>query len=69
MHRNLPPVRGTDVTPEPIYRSRRECLKALGLGAIALTAGCESGAAPDSQPVVSAIAPRPSAWRHWRRLR
>jgi len=48
MHRNLPPVRGTDVTPQPIYRSRRECLKALGLGAIALTAGCESGAAPDA---------------------
>jgi sulfoxide reductase catalytic subunit YedY len=36
-----------EVTSEPIYRSRREWLRALGLGAVALTTGCESGAAPD----------------------
>ena len=48
MNRNPPPARGSQVTPEPVYRSRRECLKALGLGAIALTTGCESGAAPDA---------------------
>ncbi len=48
MNRNPPAARGSQITPEPVYRSRRECLKVLGLGAIALTAGCESGAAPDA---------------------
>ncbi len=48
MHRNLPAVRGSEITPEPVYRGRRECLKALGLGAIALTTGCGSGSAPDA---------------------
>jgi len=47
MHRIPPPASGTEVTAEPIYRSRREWLKALSLGAVALTTGCESGAAPD----------------------
>ena len=48
MHRIPPPASGTEVTAEPIYRSRREWLKALSLGAVALTTGCESGAAPDA---------------------
>ena len=47
MHRIPPPASGMEVTSEPIYRSRREWLRALGLGAVALTTGCESGAAPD----------------------
>ncbi len=42
MRRNLPHVRGSEITPEPVYRARREYLKALGLGTIALAAGCES---------------------------
>jgi len=48
MRRNLPTVRSSQITPEPVYRGRRECLKALGIGAIALATGCESGAAPDA---------------------
>lgn len=42
MRPNLPHVRGSEITPEPVYRGRREYLKAMGLGAIALAAGCES---------------------------
>jgi sulfoxide reductase catalytic subunit YedY len=37
-----------EITPEPIYRSRRDWLRAFSLGAVALTAGCEPGAAPDA---------------------
>ena len=48
MYRIPPHTSGMEITPEPIYRSRREWLKALSLGAVALTAGCESGAAPDA---------------------
>jgi len=48
MQRMPPPALDMEITPEPIYRSRREWLKALSLGAVALTAGCESGAAPDA---------------------
>jgi len=48
MRRIPPPATGMQITPEPIYRSRREWLRTLSLGAIALTAGCESGAAPDA---------------------
>ena len=47
MNPKPPPLRASQITPEPLYRSRRECLRALGLGAIALTAGCGSDAAPD----------------------
>jgi sulfoxide reductase catalytic subunit YedY len=48
MNRNPPPARGSQITPESVYLSRRACIKALGLGAIALTTGCESGAAPEA---------------------
>ncbi|HZX88996.1 MAG TPA: protein-methionine-sulfoxide reductase catalytic subunit MsrP [Rudaea sp.] len=48
MHRIPPPASGMEITPEPIYRSRRDWLRAFGLGAVALTAGCEPGAAPDA---------------------
>jgi sulfoxide reductase catalytic subunit YedY len=34
------------ITPEPVYRRRRQVLKLLGLGATALAAGCGSEAAP-----------------------
>lgn len=57
MRRNLPHVRGSEITPEPIYRSRREYLKALGLGTIALATGCESGATPDGATTKSADEP------------
>jgi sulfoxide reductase catalytic subunit YedY len=40
---SLPP---SAITPEPVYRRRREVLKVLGLGATALAAGCGSEAAP-----------------------
>src|SRR5574338_578624 len=46
--KNLPP---SAITPEPVYRRRREVLKLLGLGATALAAGCGSEAAPPA-PVV-----------------
>ncbi|HSE12611.1 MAG TPA: protein-methionine-sulfoxide reductase catalytic subunit MsrP [Rudaea sp.] len=42
MRRKPPHVPGSEITPEPVYRARREYLKALGLGTIALAAGCES---------------------------
>jgi sulfoxide reductase catalytic subunit YedY len=41
--KNPPP---SAITPEPVYRRRREVLKLLGLGATALAAGCGSAAAP-----------------------
>ena len=41
--KNPPP---SAITPEPVYRRRREVLKLLGLGATALAAGCGSEAAP-----------------------
>jgi sulfoxide reductase catalytic subunit YedY len=34
------------ITPEPVYRRRREVLKLLGLGATVLATGCGSEAAP-----------------------
>ena len=34
------------ITPEPVYRGRREVLKLLGLGAAGLVSGCGSEAAP-----------------------
>jgi sulfoxide reductase catalytic subunit YedY len=39
--------RASEITPEYIYLRRRECLKALGFGAVALAAGCDSRAAQD----------------------
>jgi methionine sulfoxide reductase catalytic subunit len=46
MHPNLPPVCGSEITPEPVYRSRRACLEALSLGVVALATGCGRGASP-----------------------
>jgi len=59
MYRNLPPSRGSQITPEPIYRGRRECLKALGLGTVALATGCDSGAAPEAAAGKAAEEPIP----------
>ncbi|MEO8802130.1 MAG: protein-methionine-sulfoxide reductase catalytic subunit MsrP [Rudaea sp.] len=41
--KNPPP---STITPESLYRRRREVLKMLGLGAVGLATGCHSHAAP-----------------------
>ncbi|MBS0557260.1 MAG: protein-methionine-sulfoxide reductase catalytic subunit MsrP [Proteobacteria bacterium] len=38
------------ITPEPVYRRRREVLKLIGLGAAGLATGCSSQAAPSTPP-------------------
>ncbi len=35
-----------EITPERVYLNRRECLKALGLGALAASAGCSPAQTP-----------------------
>jgi sulfoxide reductase catalytic subunit YedY len=40
-------IPSSEITPYPIYLRRREYLRALGLGAVAFAAGCDSRAAPD----------------------
>ena len=44
--RSDPPA--SAITPEPLYRRRREVLKLLGLGVAALGSGCRSEAAPEA---------------------
>ena len=49
------------ITPEPVYRRRRDVLKLLGLGAAGLVSGCGSEAAPPAvtaAPTVSGTALR-----------
>ncbi|MBU6200054.1 MAG: protein-methionine-sulfoxide reductase catalytic subunit MsrP [Xanthomonadaceae bacterium] len=46
----------SSITPDPVYRRRRELLKLLGLGAVGLSAGCNSPAAP---PAATATPPIP----------
>ena len=41
-------IRPSEITPEPVYRRRREILKLLGLGTMTVAAGCDSRAASDS---------------------
>jgi sulfoxide reductase catalytic subunit YedY len=47
------PVRPSEITPEHVYRNRRQFLKAMGvLGAGAFLAACGPGAAPQETPAV-----------------
>ena len=51
--RILPPsaVRPSEITPEPLYRNRRQFLVQAGLGAAALlTSGCSDAQAPAARP-------------------
>ena len=41
-------VRPSEITPERVYRQRRELLKMLGIGSIGLVAGCGSENAPSA---------------------
>jgi sulfoxide reductase catalytic subunit YedY len=46
-------LRSSEITPETVYRKRRELLQTLALGAVGLVTGCDShGAAPaEAEPV------------------
>ena len=48
-------IRPSEITPETVYLRRRECLRALGLGAISLAAGCDSHAAVDAAAAEESI--------------
>lgn len=52
-HRSIVPPPSA-ITPEPVYRRRRELLTLLGLGTAGLVAGCSSQAAP---PIAAPTAP------------
>ena len=39
-------IAASEITPEPLYRSRRELLKLFGLGAVSIAAGCHSEPSP-----------------------
>jgi len=41
-------VRPSEITPERVYRQRRELLKMLGIGSVGLVAGCGSENAPSA---------------------
>ena len=59
MHRSFrPDIAASAITPETVYRRRRDVLRLLGLGAVGVVAGCrsESGAA---EPAAETIAGRP----------
>jgi sulfoxide reductase catalytic subunit YedY len=56
---NNPPP--SAITPEPVYRRRRQVLKLLGLGATALATGCGSEAAPPAAAPESNITSKPLA--------
>ncbi len=47
---NFPSPLPSTITPEPVYRRRREVLKLIGLGAAGLATGCSSQAAPSTPP-------------------
>ena len=54
--RILPPsaVRSSEITPEPVYRNRREFLAQFGLGAAALlVSGCGEAQAPAAKPATA----------------
>jgi len=46
--RQRPDIRPSEITPESIYRQRRNVLKALSLGAVGLVTGCGSENAPSA---------------------
>jgi hypothetical protein len=47
MHRSFRSnVSSSTITPEPVYRRRREVLQLLGLGAVGLATGCHSETPP-----------------------
>jgi len=48
--RQSPQVLPSEITPESVYRQRRDYLRLLGLGSIALLAGCDSGGATVEAP-------------------
>jgi sulfoxide reductase catalytic subunit YedY len=57
MHRSFrfdPPP--SSITPEPVYRRRREVLQMLGLGAVGLATGCHSETPPEA-PALSETIP------------
>jgi sulfoxide reductase catalytic subunit YedY len=47
MHRSFLPTPASPVTPEPLYRRRRELLQLLGLGAFGIASGCRTETAAD----------------------
>ena len=51
MHRSFRSnVPSSAITPEPVYRRRREVLQLLGLGAVGLATGCHSETPPAAAP-------------------
>jgi sulfoxide reductase catalytic subunit YedY len=51
--RKSAPPRASDITPESVYRGRREVLKALGFGSFALAAGCDRTAPPAADEAIA----------------
>src|SRR5690242_468691 len=45
-HRFRNDIAASSITPETVYRGRRELLRLLGLGVVALSTGCHSEPAP-----------------------
>src|SRR4051794_37778533 len=41
-------IAASEITPEPLYRGRRELLKLFGLGAVSIAAGCHSEPSPSA---------------------
>jgi sulfoxide reductase catalytic subunit YedY len=60
---HAPRISPSTITPERLYRGRRELLKLFGLGAVGLAAGCHSEPAPPAQSAsaVSAAVSPPGA--------
>ena len=57
MHRSFrSDIRPSTITPENVYRRRREVLQLLGLGAIGLATGCHSETPAETAPTVETIA-------------
>ena len=53
-------IAASSITPETLYRGRRELLKLLGLGAVALSTGCHSEPPPATGAAAPAAAPGPA---------
>ena len=51
-------IRASEITPEAVYRQRRNVIKMLGLGAAGLVAGCGSENAPSAAAEAPAAEPK-----------
>ena len=52
-------IPSSQITPESVYRNRRQFLATMGFGAISVLAGCDKGPAASSPPATAAKASGP----------